>query len=103
MYRIGILHMIQKKALGSGWGDLQVAWKAVPREVKGAKQKGDYDSPDVDAYHYYMSDDDDEQFGKEFGPALPEGTVCASCRHLNSHTDGKCARCGEALEEGFYY
>ncbi len=102
-----MLHLAQKRNLGAGWGEFKVHWTTAIKEVKGGRRKADFESPEIDAYHYYnMSDDDDEAGGKECAPAgtNTDGTVCWNCKQLNNQKNEKCSRCGENLDvDNFYY
>ena len=73
-------------------------------ELQGIKPKAENEVPETDVYHYYMSDDDDETYGKMYGPAPPgsqEGMICPNCKTVNPFGSEKCSRCSETLSEGF--
>ena len=102
------LHLALKRALGTTWGDYKINWKIILKETRANKKTNEYESPDM--YQYYVSDEDDEQYGKAcdagVGPMAAEGTIgviCGNCHHHNNYNAEKCSRCGEILESGFYF
>ncbi len=98
-----ILYLATKKALAEPWGEFTVNWKAKVQEIHGKKKQVQFESPDMDSYPYYVSDDDDP-YVREYGPvASDEGTRCGNCKFINGPKAEKCGRCGEILEDVAWY
>jgi len=96
-----ILFLFTRQDLSKPWGDFDINVKVKLLDTKAHKKVNDLGSVDVETNHFYGSDEDDDPYGKEY--ISIGGTQCKSCKHVNNLMAEKCARCGEPLDDDFYY